>query len=145
MPKLDAEQREKLRTWLRENDQRLWIEGTPFIDAACDAPRMNGVRPSVDQVRRYRPEGCRWRGRKRRLRLGAYAYTGREWRRWRELAGPHLKNGRSVQEVARRCIEANTPVPLTGLRGMCLPEGVKLVEEAARPAAKTKTRKPRKT
>lgn len=127
--KLDAEQREKLRKWLRENGRQLWIDGTSFVDAACMAPKVNGERMSTDQMQRHRPNGCKWKGRAKRLRLGAYAYHGREWRRWRKLAEPHLKNGRSVQEVARRCIEGKTPVPLSALRGMAMPKGIKLVDE----------------
>lgn len=136
--RLDMNQEHRICEWATKNDPDLYLDGTSCLKAAIACTVALGFKVSGAQLARLRPKTAKWHGYSPIPNGLSAGYYGPAWRRFRDRAKPFLKNGRSVQEVARLCKEDGCPVPLIALRGMAMPKGIKLTEGAARPAEKEK-------
>lgn len=128
--KLDMNQEHQIRKWITKNDSDLYLDGTSCLKAAIACTVALRFRVSGAQIKRLIPKTVKWHGYSPIPNGSTAGYYAPDWRRFHDRVKPFLKNGRSVREVARLCREDGCTVPLIALRGMAMPKGVKLTDEA---------------
>lgn len=114
MKKLTPEQSEKLQTWIRENDHRLWVEGLRYPSATIEANDALHLNVNVGQFKRCQrrlfeeikvpQKYFGWGG---SLKREPQSLTNRMWERLCGTLGRCVEPGKSLLGLTREMKEAN--------------------------------------